>query len=43
MPRRANYRGRKVLFPLGVILLGIALAAMGGGFYFIRKIVDIEV
>ena len=29
--------------PLGVILLGIALAAMGGGFYFIRKIVDIEV
>jgi len=29
--------------PLGVILLGIALLAMGGGFYFIRKIVDIEV
>jgi len=29
--------------PLGIILLGIALLAMGGGFYFIRKIVDIEV
>jgi len=29
--------------PLGVILLGIAVAAMGAGFYFIRKIVDIEV
>jgi tight adherence protein B len=29
--------------PLGVILLGIAVSAMGAGFYFIRKIVDIEV
>jgi tight adherence protein B len=29
--------------PLGVILLGIAVLAMGAGFYFIRKIVDIEV
>jgi tight adherence protein B len=29
--------------PLGIILLGIALLAMGAGFYFIRKIVDIEV
>ena len=29
--------------PLGVILLFIALGAMGAGFYFIRKIVDIEV
>jgi tight adherence protein B len=29
--------------PLGVILLGIALFAMGMGFFFIRKIVDIEV
>jgi tight adherence protein B len=29
--------------PLGVILLGIALASMGAGFFFIRKIVDIEV
>jgi tight adherence protein B len=29
--------------PLGVILMGIAVMAMGAGFYFIRKIVDIEV
>ncbi len=29
--------------PLGVILLGIAVMAMGAGFFFIRKIVDIEV
>ena len=29
--------------PLGVILFGIAIMAMGAGFYFIRKIVDIEV
>jgi tight adherence protein B len=29
--------------PLGVILLGVAVMAMGAGFYFIRKIVDIEV
>ena len=29
--------------PLGVILFGIALLAMGAGFFFIRKIVDIEV
>jgi tight adherence protein B len=29
--------------PLGVILLAIAVMAMGAGFYFIRKIVDIEV
>jgi tight adherence protein B len=29
--------------PLGVILLLIALGAMGAGFFFIRKIVDIEV
>ena len=29
--------------PLGVILFGIAVAAMGAGFMFIRKIVDIEV
>jgi tight adherence protein B len=29
--------------PLGVILFGIALLAMGAGFYFIQKIVDIEV
>jgi len=29
--------------PLGVILLFIAMSAMGAGFYFIRKIVDIEV
>jgi tight adherence protein B len=29
--------------PLGVILFAIALMAMGAGFFFIRKIVDIEV
>jgi len=29
--------------PMGMVLLGIALFAMGAGFYFIRKIVDIEV
>jgi tight adherence protein B len=29
--------------PLGIILLLIALLAMGAGFFFIRKIVDIEV
>ena len=29
--------------PLGVILFFIALLAMGAGFFFIRKIVDIEV
>jgi tight adherence protein B len=29
--------------PLGLILMGIAVLAMGAGFYFIRKIVDIEV
>jgi tight adherence protein B len=29
--------------PLGVILMLIALMAMGAGFFFIRKIVDIEV
>ncbi|HEY4228405.1 MAG TPA: type II secretion system F family protein [Candidatus Limnocylindrales bacterium] len=29
--------------PLGVILLLVALGAMGAGFFFIRKIVDIEV
>jgi tight adherence protein B len=29
--------------PLGIILLGIATMAMGAGFFFIRKIVDIEV
>jgi tight adherence protein B len=29
--------------PAGVILLGIASLAMGAGFYFIQKIVDIEV
>src|SRR5215210_6627018 len=29
--------------PLGVILMGIALLSMGAGFFFIRKIVDIEV
>ncbi len=29
--------------PLGIILLFIAMAAMGAGFFFIRKIVDIEV
>jgi tight adherence protein B len=29
--------------PLGIILLLIALMAMGAGFFFIRKIVDIEV
>jgi tight adherence protein B len=29
--------------PMGMILLGIALFAMGAGFFFIRKIVDIEV
>jgi tight adherence protein B len=29
--------------PLGLILFMIALVAMGAGFYFIRKIVDIEV
>jgi tight adherence protein B len=29
--------------PLGVILFGVALLAMGAGFFFIRKIVDIEV
>jgi len=29
--------------PLGIILMLIALGAMGAGFYFIRKIVDIEV
>jgi tight adherence protein B len=29
--------------PLGIILLGIAVLSMGAGFFFIRKIVDIEV
>jgi tight adherence protein B len=29
--------------PVGVILLGVAVLAMGAGFFFIRKIVDIEV
>ena len=29
--------------PLGIILLFIAMGAMGAGFFFIRKIVDIEV
>jgi tight adherence protein B len=29
--------------PLGLILMGIAVLAMGAGFFFIRKIVDIEV
>jgi hypothetical protein len=29
--------------PLGLILFIIAIMAMGAGFYFIRKIVDIEV
>jgi tight adherence protein B len=29
--------------PLGMILFGVALMAMGAGFFFIRKIVDIEV
>ena len=29
--------------PLGIILMGVAVLAMGAGFYFIRKIVDIEV
>jgi tight adherence protein B len=29
--------------PLGIILFAIALMAMGAGFFFIRKIVDIEV
>ena len=29
--------------PLGIILMGIAVLAMGAGFFFIRKIVDIEV
>jgi tight adherence protein B len=29
--------------PLGVILFGVAVMAMGAGFYFIRRIVDIEV
>ena len=29
--------------PLGVILFGVAIAAMGAGFYFIQRIVDIEV
>jgi tight adherence protein B len=29
--------------PLGIILMGIALLSMGAGFFFIRKIVDIEV
>ena len=29
--------------PAGVILLGVAVLAMGAGFFFIRKIVDIEV
>jgi Flp pilus assembly protein TadB len=29
--------------PLGVVLLIVAVMAMGAGFYFIRKIVDIEV
>jgi Flp pilus assembly protein TadB len=28
---------------LGVILMGLAVMAMGAGFYFIRKMVDIEV
>ena len=31
MPRRANYRGRKVLFPLGVILLATAGLALTAG------------
>ena len=29
--------------PTGVILFGVAILAMGAGFYFIRRIVDIEV
>ena len=29
--------------PLGLILFVIAIMAMGAGFFFIRKIVDIEV
>jgi tight adherence protein B len=29
--------------PLGLILMGIAVMSMGAGFFFIRKIVDIEV
>jgi hypothetical protein len=29
--------------PLGVILMFIALLSMGAGFFFIRRIVDIEV
>lgn len=29
--------------PMGLILMGIAVLAMGAGFFFIRKIVDIEV
>jgi tight adherence protein B len=29
--------------PLGLILMGIAVLAMGAGFFFIRRIVDIEV
>ena len=31
MPRRSNYRGRKVLFPLGLILLATAGLALTGG------------
>ena len=31
MPRRANYRGRKVLFPLGVILVATAGLALTAG------------
>jgi TRAP-type C4-dicarboxylate transport system permease small subunit len=29
--------------PLGVVLFAVAIIGMGAGFYFIRKIVDIEV
>jgi UDP-GlcNAc:undecaprenyl-phosphate/decaprenyl-phosphate GlcNAc-1-phosphate transferase len=31
VPRRQNYRGRKVLFPLGVVLIGVAGLALTAG------------
>ena len=31
MPRRENYRGRKVLFPLGIVLLAVAGIALTAG------------
>ncbi len=32
MPRRPNYRGRRLLFPLGVVPLAVAVVALAAGF-----------